>query len=215
MWWNWSDLSIRNLRRGSLSQAERRNADHGDEREYEREENGAAIQGVEGRKDRVRRQRRRMHRSQFVIERRRTCPRKQHQSAAVVHAGDRGRSVHPPLPSGLEQRQADRRRVRLDRVARSGAKLHHASIVALSSNNTLKLLGKLRLAERLRKLRLTPLGVRLHFSEAGGDNDGKFWPLFFDRIGKLQAGHVWHGVIGDDQIDRALLPEDIERFLAG
>ena len=54
-----------------------------------------------------------------------------------------------------------------------------------------------------------------HFSEAGGDNDWNVRPLFFDRIGKLQAGHLRHGVVGDDQIDGAMLAEDVESLPAG
>src|ERR1700681_736182 len=103
----------------------------------------------------------------------------------------------------------------LDCGTRVDAKLRHASTVTFSWNDTFKLLGEFYLGERLRKLWQARLHLRIHFSEAGRDNDGKFRPLFFDRIDKLQTCHVWHGVVGDNQINRAALPQDIERLLAG
>ena len=75
--------------------------------------------------------------------------------------------------------------------------------------------GKLGLGERLRKLRQAVVALLRHLSEAGGDHDGNVRPLLFDRVGEFKAGHLGHGVIGDDQIDRAALLEDVERLLAG
>jgi hypothetical protein len=50
-------------RRGRFSQNNATNADRDHDREQDREEIGAALQGPEGRHHRVRRQRRRLHRA--------------------------------------------------------------------------------------------------------------------------------------------------------
>jgi hypothetical protein len=114
-------------------------------------------------------------------------------------------SDEPLLVAGAQYSSAkdDMRRFTsdLDCGARASAKLQHASTVTPSWNDTPKLLDELRLGERLCELWQNRLGLRFHFSEAGRDYDRKFRPLPFYRIGKLQARHVWHGVVGDDQVD--------------
>jgi hypothetical protein len=75
----------------------------------------------------------------------------------------------------------------LDCGTRASAKLQHASTVTPSWDDTLKLLDELCLGERLREPWQNRLGLRFHFSEAGRDDDRKFRPLPFYRVGKLQA----------------------------
>src|SRR6266699_2345128 len=76
-----------------------------------------------------------------------------------------------PLPSDL------------DCGARASAKLQHASTVTPSWDDTLKLVDEFCLGERLCELWQNRLGLRFHFSKAGRDNDRKFRPLAFYRIG--------------------------------
>src|SRR5712672_4249906 len=75
-----------------------------------------------------------------------------------------------PLPSDL------------DCGTRASAKLQHASTVTPSPDDTLEFVDELCLGERLCEL-WHRLGLRFHFSKAGRDNDRKFRPLPFYRIG--------------------------------
>src|SRR6202171_5516226 len=91
--------------------------------------------------------------------------------------------------------------IELDCGTCASAKLQHASTVTPSWNNALKLLDEICLGEGLGELWQNRLGLRFHFREACGDNARKLQPLPFYRMGKLQARPLWHGVVGDDEVD--------------
>ncbi len=50
--------------------------------------------------------------------------------------------------------------------------------------------------------------ARLHLGIAGGEDDRQVRPFLADRLGQLQAGHVRHRLIGDDQIDPLFTPRE-------
>jgi uncharacterized protein (TIGR00369 family) len=82
----------------------------------EREANGGQTQSAQTRHPRLQRwRRRRLHGPEPFLWWRAARCRQSRRPAAILHAGDPDRSVHAALPSGLEQRHPDRRRVRLER----------------------------------------------------------------------------------------------------
>jgi hypothetical protein len=74
---------------------------------------------------------------------------------------------------------------------------------------------EIALEEGLREFWQAYLVPWAHVCITSREQDGNIGPFASNYFGEFRSGHFWHGLIGNDEIDRILAPENFERFLTG
>jgi hypothetical protein len=68
---------------------------------------------------------------------------------------------------------------------------------------------------RLRKLRQAYIVASDPICIASCEQDGNVRPFAFNCLGEFRSGHFRHGLIGNDEVNGILAPENFERFFPG
>src|SRR6478735_8981221 len=74
---------------------------------------------------------------------------------------------------------------------------------------------EIALEEGLRELWQAYVVPWAHIRITSREQDGNIGPFVSNYFGEFRSGHFRHGLVGNDQVNRILAPENFERFFAG